>query len=285
MMKCICDGDKVIKYGFNYFNNQKTQKYKCKDCNRIFSHENRLPKKHVSSDVMSLCIDLYLKGLSYRVIKQHILEQYGIKIGHVTIYNWIQMYSNKIRNYIHTFNPKLSTRWEIDETFIPIKNTIGRKMKKSDGYWCWICIDVETRYVLDMHLSKTRVEGSCRQFFKKLARYNAQPTIIITDGLVSYNYFIKKYYPKAKHVKIKKLTKEPKTSFIERYNGTIKNRTKTMRCFNSFYPCRATLTAFQIYYNFLRPHQSLHGKTPAKVACVDLDVSQRWASLIKYAVS
>ena len=53
------------------------------------------------------------------------------------------------------------------------------------------------------------------------------------------------------------------------------------RSFGEFYPCQTTLTAFQIYYNFLRPHMSLEGKTPAQAAGIDIEFPQRWISLIR----
>jgi len=39
------------------------------------------------------------------------------------------------------------------------------------------------------------------------------------------------------------------------------------------------------YYNFIRPHQSLDGKTPAEMANIDLRLGKnRWLSLIKKAL-
>lgn len=39
---------------------------------------------------------------------------------------------------------------------------------------------------------------------------------------------------------------------------------------------------YRIYYNFIRPHMSLNGKTPAEVAGLDLGLEgDRWLSLIK----
>ena len=57
-----------------------------------------------------------------------------------------------------------------------------------------------------------------------------------------------------------------------------------MRCFEGFYPCQSTLTAWQIYYNFLRPHMALNGRTPAQEAGVKVEFPERWASLIRNAL-
>jgi len=41
----------------------------------------------------------------------------------------------------------------------------------------------------------------------------------------------------------------------------------------------------RIYYDYLRPHSALDGKTPAQVAGIDLGVEgNKWESLIKKAV-
>jgi hypothetical protein len=40
----------------------------------------------------------------------------------------------------------------------------------------------------------------------------------------------------------------------------------------------------RIYYNYLRPHMALNGKTPAEVAGLDMQLEQnRWQSLIQKA--
>ena len=43
------------------------------------------------------------------------------------------------------------------------------------------------------------------------------------------------------------------------------------------------MDGMRIYYNFLRPHMALDGKTPAQQAKIDVDSSQNWLSLIKKA--
>jgi len=287
MLKCIvCESLDVIKFGFNYFPNHKTQKYRCRNCRRIFSYRDKLPRNHVSSEIVSLCFDLYFKGLSYRVIQQQILEQFNIRVNHVTIYNWIQSYSEKIKKYVDGLNPQLSPVWQMDETFIEFKGLYGNVVNKSKGNWCWVCIDTSTRYILDMFLSMDRQMDSSEKFFKRVKEStNTKPEVISTDSLENYKRCIKKYYPNASHLKLKLISLKPNTSFIERYNGTIKNRTKTMRCFESFCSCQNTLTAFQIYYNFLRPHMALKGKTPAQEAGINLNLSERWLSLIRHALS
>jgi len=44
------------------------------------------------------------------------------------------------------------------------------------------------------------------------------------------------------------------------------------------------LEANRIYYNYIRPHQALNGKTPAEKAGIDLQLEgNKWEELIKRA--
>ena len=44
------------------------------------------------------------------------------------------------------------------------------------------------------------------------------------------------------------------------------------------------LRGWFVYYNFLKPHSSLKGKTPAEMAGITIDVENRWESLIEQAL-
>jgi putative transposase len=47
---------------------------------------------------------------------------------------------------------------------------------------------------------------------------------------------------------------------------------------------RTIIDGFRIYYNFIRPHMALNGKTPAQKARVVSELeSKNWLSLIKKA--
>jgi hypothetical protein len=49
-------------------------------------------------------------------------------------------------------------------------------------------------------------------------------------------------------------------------------------------PNSAFIEGQRIYYNHIRPHQDLNGKTPAQAAGLDLNLGKnRWESLIKKA--
>lgn len=70
---------------------------------------------------------------------------------------------------------------------------------------------------------------------------------------------------------------------IERYNGDIKDRIKIMRGeFRDFKKAENFLNLKRIIHNFVNPHSSLCGKTPAEAAKVDLKLERnKLLNLIK----
>ena len=69
---------------------------------------------------------------------------------------------------------------------------------------------------------------------------------------------------------------------MERYHGTFKERSKVMRAIKK--TDSAFIEGQRIYYDYLRPHTALEGKTPAQAAGIELDLpTNRWEGLIKKA--
>lgn len=73
----------------------------------------------------------------------------------------------------------------------------------------------------------------------------------------------------------KKYGLEHNNNPIERYNGDIKDRTKTMRDFGSHEGAEYFLNMKRIIHNFVNPHMSLKGKTPSEVADIYLKLGRR----------
>lgn len=68
---------------------------------------------------------------------------------------------------------------------------------------------------------------------------------------------------------------------VERLHGTLKDRTRPMRGLKAFESTKLLLEGYSVYYNCVRPHQSLDGKTPAKAA--RMNVPNNWKGLIDEA--
>jgi len=60
---------------------------------------------------------------------------------------------------------------------------------------------------------------------------------------------------------------------IKRLHGTIRDREKVMRGLKV--ENTPIIAGNMIYYNFIRPHMSLHGKIPTEEAGIDLNLGQQ----------
>ena len=64
---------------------------------------------------------------------------------------------------------------------------------------------------------------------------------------------------------------------MERLNGTVREREKVMRGMKGDKTTEELMNRFRIYYNFIRPHMSLDGKTPAEGSGLDLELGEnKW---------
>jgi hypothetical protein len=70
-------------------------------------------------------------------------------------------------------------------------------------------------------------------------------------------------------------------NIVERMHGTVKDRTRCMRGLKSYESTKSLLEGFTIHYNYVRPHQSLNGKTPAQAARTQ--APSTWKGLIEEA--
>ncbi len=83
-----------------------------------------------------------------------------------------------------------------------------------------------------------------------------------------------------KHIAAKKLTAKPGTQLIERFQSTLKDRTKVMRSFFRKGTAKIVTDGWLAHYNFFRPHSALNEKTPAEVAGADSPF-KNWADVVK----
>ena len=103
----------------------------------------------------------------------------------------------------------------------------------------------------------------------------------VTDGFENYrNAFNKLFYRTCKlafgvPIACKKYGLQHNNNPIERYNGDIKDRTKTMRDFGSHEGAESFLNMKRTIHNFVNPHMSLNEKTPAEEAGIHLKLGRR----------
>ena len=68
---------------------------------------------------------------------------------------------------------------------------------------------------------------------------------------------------------------------MERMNGEIRDREKVMRGLRKV--DTPIITCYQIYHNYMRPHEGLDGKTPAEACGIQIEGNDKWRTLIENA--
>jgi transposase-like protein len=116
-----------------------------------------------------------------------------------------------------------------------------------------------------------------------------RPMAVVTDGLRSYQDAVTKEFftlkaPRTEHVRVPNIRDRSNNNMVERLHETIRQRSKVMRGLDEEATAQTMMEGIQIYYNFLRPHMALDGKTPAQQAKIsDGSTPENWKSLIKKA--
>jgi putative transposase len=68
---------------------------------------------------------------------------------------------------------------------------------------------------------------------------------------------------------------------MERLNGEVRDREKVMRGLKR--QDTPILKGYQIYHNYLRPHEGLDGRTPADANGIKIEGDNKWVTLIQNA--
>jgi transposase InsO family protein len=115
-----------------------------------------------------------------------------------------------------------------------------------------------------------------------------KPESITTDGLPAYKKaFNKEFFtlkfPRTEHINHIRLAGDLNNNIVERLRGTKRDREKVMRGLKD--EETPIIPMQDIYYNHIRPHQALDGKTPAEVAGLNSDLDRnKWLGLIKKSI-
>jgi transposase-like protein len=279
-----CDGKNIKKDGVRETKNRsKVQRYKCKDCSHRFSIDDGFWKMKNHENKITSCMNMYYAGMSLRKIQEH-LQMFAPKNSHYsTIYRWIVKYANMIGTLTDNIQIKSGKELMSDEM---------EYHRLGEQNWFVDVMDTETRFVVASDYMKSRtIENLTKVLKKGKLATGEQIRVITTDGLQGYERVLKKSFGLKTHWNhkspiIHNVVIASERGFnhkIERLHNTIRDRTKIMRGFHgSLESARAIMKGMEIYYNFVRKHQGIDGKTPSEEAIPELCLStNKWLSLIK----
>ena len=154
--------------------------------------------------------------------------------------------------------------------------------------WFWEMIDEDTKFLVASHVSGTRtLEDTIAMFKRGFEQSKVRPRAVFVDGSFVYETaFNKVFYTMRKDTRPELVQRvgiraRETNNIVERMHGTVKDRTRVMRGLKSFESTKSLLEGFTIHYNYVRPHQSLNGKTPAQAARTQ--APSTWKGLIEEA--
>ncbi|MGD0329074.1 MAG: DDE-type integrase/transposase/recombinase [Nitrososphaeria archaeon] len=275
---CIfCGSQNLMKWGIRHNKFGDIQKFYCKECGKYFTINIGFEKMKHNPQAITSAMQLYFNGESLRNTMES-LRLLGVEVSHQTVYNWIKKYISLMENYVEKLKPNVSDTWRADELWVKVKGNMK---------YLFALMDDETRYWIAQEVADTKYTHDARNLFKMGKEISGKkPLTIITDGLRAYQdactkEFYTKHNPRTKHIREIRLSGEVHNNKMERMNGEIRDREKVMRGLKK--TDTPILKGYQIYHNYIRPHEALEGKTPADRCGIEVKGDNKWITLIQNA--
>ena len=224
---------------------------------------------------------MYYKGNSPRDIQDTIYQSFGLRIHYSTISRWNNRFMGKINTFTNTLRSQTSDTMHIDEQMLSVKG---------EHRWCWNALDSDSRFLLATQITKVRRIKDARGIIQKAkVKISQKPDYVTTDKGKFYVKALRREFPTRARDDvffnkkgINHLTSKMGNQIIARYHATFRERDKVIRVFKSENMAQRYVDNWQTFYNFVRPHQSFNGLTPAEMAGLNIGAQRnRWLDLIK----
>ena len=276
--KCVfCQSPNIVKFGVRHNKSGDIQRFLCENCSQTFSINIGFERMKHNPQAITTAMQLYFSGESLRNTMKS-LRLLGVEVSYQTVYNWIAKYIGLMEKYIDKLRPQVSDTWRADELWMKFKG---------DMKYVFAIMDDETRYWIAQEVAESKYKHDARQIFQMAKKVTGKkPMTIITDGLPSYHDAYKKEFwtlknPRTEHVRHIKLKGDMNNNKNERFNGEVRDREKVMRGLKK--DDTPIIKGYQLYHNFLRPHEGLDGKTPAEVCGIKVEGKNKWLTIIQNA--
>ena len=274
----LCGSQNVVKDGVR----GAIQYYWCKDCKRKFSGTKALPYMRVPPDQIGTALNLFYEGLSLSESGRSVAQIYNVSPpADSTIYEWVSRFTQQAVANAADYRAWTGPLWAADETVLDVGG--GRTKVGSDNtIWFWDVIDEETKFLLASHMSERRTIADARALFSQAAALvDSPPRAIVTDRLAAYLDGIEQVFgADTRHIQSQGMTTDSHNNIIERFHGTVKQRTKVMRGLKSRESAMLFMQGWLIHYNFFRPHESLNGRTPGEAARANYPYKE-WGDVVR----
>jgi len=274
----VCGSDMIVKDAVRHNSYGDIQRYLCKTCGKRFSFNLGFEGMKASPQVITSAMQLYFTGESLRNV-QKFLRLQGVQVHHTTVYRWIGKYIGLMQKYLEQMKPQVSDTWRADELWVKVHG---------DLKYLFAMMDDETRFWIAQEVADTKHNYDARRLFRKASdTIGHKPMMLITDGLPSYREaYLKEYYThtlttRTEHIHSIRISGDHNNNKMERLNGEIRDREKVMRGLKS--ADTPIISGYQIYHNYVRPHEALEGKTSAEACGIEVQGENKWFTLIQNA--
>jgi transposase-like protein len=236
----------------------------------------RIPPERIAT-----AVNLFYEGLSLTEIQRALDQHYNFKPSDSTVYEWVVRFTGVAVAKAAPYKAQTGRIWAADETVLDVAG--GRTKEGSENtIWFWDVIDEDSRFLLASHMSLTRTIRDAEALFTQARdRASTAPRFVVTDRLRSYIDGIERVWGgDVRHIQSDGMASDTHNNVIERFHGTLKQRTKVMRGLKNKTTAKLILDGWLVQYNFFRPHESLGCKTPAQAARVAFPYTN-WRALIE----
>jgi len=278
LSNCIhCGSSNIAKKGLRKNKCGNLQKFYCLDCHKWFTFNIGFERMKHNPQAITSAMQLYFSGESLRNTAES-LKLLGVEVSYRTILNWIKKYVKLMKEYTEKITPEVSDTWRADELWIKVSGNMK---------YLFSMMDDETRFWIAQEVAETKDKHDARNLLRMSKEVcGKKPKTFITDGLKSYHTAFKKEFLSSensdtKHVNEIMLKGAVHNNKMERMNGEIRDREKTMRGLKI--NNTAILQGMQLYHNFIRPHMALDGKTPSEACGITIEGKNKWITLIQNA--
>ena len=145
-------------------------------------------------------------------------------------------------------------------------------------------MDNETRFWIAQKVANSKHDAkSLLKMGKKVA--GKWPLAFVAYGLLAYRGTFNKEFrtmkgPRAKHVSDIHIKDQKKNNNIqERLNGEFRDLEKVFRGLKK--DDSPAISGIKLYHNYVRPHMSLDGDTPADRAGIRIEGNNKWLTIIQ----
>jgi putative transposase len=219
--------------------------------------------------IITSALQLYFTGESLRNVQKF------LKLQGVTVYRWMKKYVGLMQTYLEKITPNVSVAWRADELYLKVK---------CDPKHLYALMHDQTRFWIAQQVADTKYTSNVKPLLenaKELA--GKRPNTLGAQNF--HDVFNKEFFtlkdPRTRHISHIRLQGDHNNNKMERLNGEVRDREKTMRGLKI--QNTSVLPGYQIYHNYFRPHEALKGKTPADMCGIQIKGENKWKTLIENA--